>query len=65
MEDRLSKVYFLLLTLTSNTEEEEPDFDFEAVMAAGDDQATSNALEGMNKAKKKKGKKGKKVHKRK
>jgi len=50
---------------TSNIEEEEPDVDFEAVMAAGDDQATSKALEGMNKSKKKKGKKGKKVHKRK
>lgn len=48
---------------TSNTEEEEPDF--EEVMAAGDDQATTKALEGMNKSKKKKGKKGKKVHKRK
>lgn len=48
---------------TSNVEEEEPDF--EAVMAAGDDQATTKALDGMNKSKKKKGKKSKKVHKRK
>lgn len=49
-------------TSTSNIEEEESDF--EAVMAVGDDEATttSKASEGMNKSKKKK---GKKVHKRK
>lgn len=49
-------------TSTQSNEEEEPDF--EAVMAAGDNEATNKALEGMNKSKKKKGKK-KKVHKKK
>ena len=50
----------------TNSNEEEKQPDFEAIMAAGDnDMATIKALEGMNKSKKKKGKKQNKAHKRK
>jgi WD40 repeat protein len=47
-------------------DEEEKEPDFEATMAAGENEnATLTALEGMNKLKKKKGKKKNKAHKRK
>ena len=52
------------LATDSNEEEKQPDF--EAIMAAGDSYgATIKALEGMEKSKKKKGKKQNKAHKRK
>jgi len=55
---------FAPLATDSNEEEKQPDF--EAIMAAGDSYgATIKALEGMEKSKKKKGKKQNKAHKRK
>jgi hypothetical protein len=53
----------------TNSNEEEKQPDFEAIMAAGDNygatRTTIKALEGMKKSKKKKGQKQNKAHKRK
>lgn len=46
---------------TANDDDKDPDF--EAMMAAGDNDATQKALDGMNKSKKKKKKGKKKAHK--